>query len=967
MTLFLPATIPARDSNGNTAASAVWSFYREDTTTPQSVEGGAETVTANSSGVFAEIQLTDSVDYRAILTDSSGRKLLDITSAAETLFAPGTEQAQSGGAIVPGAFWRFYTTTTTTPEAVYADPNLVTSLGSFVEADAAAVFPAIYLDSNVTYKAVLEKPDGTVLATIDPVTTASMTNYLYPSLSIAATSADKDEGNSGTTNFTFTVTRTGREDTACSADWAVTGSGNDPANAADFGGALPSGTVSFAASETTQVITVQVSGDTDSEWDEGFTVTLSNATNCSLGTTTATGTIREDDEPLASIAADGWQATVSSPTDLSLTPVTVRRAGYDNTGAATTTDDTLYLTKRVRQPYPNEGSFTTDQVALSEYVYADDVIAGATNNSTEDSPKPICRWVMPDRYVVGDSFHWEIAAFHLHARSGNPVACVHVRATNGTNSTAWQVVTAPTVSTAIEDAQDTAVYQGDLDTSGLPDGLYYLEAKVYPHVGVAASVMESSSSTSIRAFGRRFFTKNSTTAATPPYVYVASTGNDGTGVCSTTAATAAASPCLTITGALAKAAATLTDGLIDGLIIRVVDTVALGASSAANLNQSSGAVIVTRDPGTARASAIVQQSAACNFKLGLGGNLDASLPYGCIIFKDVTFQRTASGQFANGGTPGAQVQLWNASVDNGSVVGAWGGTGSAIAHYGAVWTNVSTTTFTYNANQVQYTLRGVTATINGYEGGCMVGCQFTGIGGPSFADAQEGAMWYNNAMLSPSNSTACIAIASASSGQTITGVAVVQNFIEVTHTTSGTPTFRPSSDSANGNITHMVCHHNVSLGAYILGRWNVCYDEAAVARFHKFISMKGNVAPQINVKGDVHYTDGTRLGNRALIHGVACRGNFTKYQVSSVSTEAQAYAGIDSDIGTSISTLNDPVFVSDAGTTFTSPSTYNAGAGGSDVHPDTGSPLIGMVTELLLSHDFAGTARSGTQDAGIYA
>ena len=59
-------------------------------------------------------------------------------------------------------------------------------------------------------------------------------------LSIAAASAEKNEGNSGTTPFTFTVTRTGDLSAASSAAWAVAGSGTSPANAADFmGGFLP--------------------------------------------------------------------------------------------------------------------------------------------------------------------------------------------------------------------------------------------------------------------------------------------------------------------------------------------------------------------------------------------------------------------------------------------------------------------------------------------------------------------------------------------------------------------------------------------------------------------------------------------------------------------------------------------------------------------------------------------------------
>ena len=124
------------------------------------------------------------------------------------------------------------------------------------------------------------------------------------SLSIAALSADKVEGQSGSTAFTFTVTRGGDTSIATSASWAVTGSGANPAAGSDFVGAvLPSGTVSFAAGETSKTITVNVAGDTVVEPDEGFTVTLSNpAASTTIGTASASGTIRNDDASQASLS-----------------------------------------------------------------------------------------------------------------------------------------------------------------------------------------------------------------------------------------------------------------------------------------------------------------------------------------------------------------------------------------------------------------------------------------------------------------------------------------------------------------------------------------------------------------------------------------------------------------------------------------------------------------------------------------
>jgi hypothetical protein len=116
-----------------------------------------------------------------------------------------------------------------------------------------------------------------------------------PTYSIAAPSA-QNEGNSGTTVFTFPVTRSGDTSGTGSVNWAVTGSGGNPANATDFvGGVLPSGTVSFAIGDTVKNITVNVQGDVTVEPDEGFTVTLSSPVNGTITTAAASSTILNDD------------------------------------------------------------------------------------------------------------------------------------------------------------------------------------------------------------------------------------------------------------------------------------------------------------------------------------------------------------------------------------------------------------------------------------------------------------------------------------------------------------------------------------------------------------------------------------------------------------------------------------------------------------------------------------------------
>lgn len=128
--------------------------------------------------------------------------------------------------------------------------------------------------------------------------------------SITGLNAVKAEGDVGTTPFTFTVTRSGDTTSAMDVDYAVSGADVD---GADFGGALPSGTVSFAAGETSKLLTVQVSGDQDVEFDEDFTVTLSNPTGgATISTAAATGTIQTDDVGITAIH-DIQGATDTSP------------------------------------------------------------------------------------------------------------------------------------------------------------------------------------------------------------------------------------------------------------------------------------------------------------------------------------------------------------------------------------------------------------------------------------------------------------------------------------------------------------------------------------------------------------------------------------------------------------------------------------------------------------------------------
>jgi hypothetical protein len=152
-----------------------------------------------------------------------------------------------------------------------------------------------------------------------------------PTFAISAASAVNAEGNSGSTSFTFTVTRSGDASQAATVDFDVVGSGPNPADAADFAGSVgPNGRLSFDPGQTSLTLVIPVAGDLQAEADETFTVKLSDpSAGAQLSTATAQGTIRNDDTtpaPVLSIAAANATA-VEGDSGTTARTFTVTRTG----------------------------------------------------------------------------------------------------------------------------------------------------------------------------------------------------------------------------------------------------------------------------------------------------------------------------------------------------------------------------------------------------------------------------------------------------------------------------------------------------------------------------------------------------------------------------------------------------------------------------------------------------------------
>jgi choice-of-anchor B domain-containing protein len=139
-------------------------------------------------------------------------------------------------------------------------------------------------------------------------------------LDLAATDANKNEGNTGPTNFTFTVTRTGVISVDTTVSYSVTGGSPNPANANDFvGGVFPTGSITFLPGENSKLISIPVAGDGSLELNEQFVVTLSASGSATIGTATSNGNIlNEDASPTVSnvyVAGSNWSPALIDAID----------------------------------------------------------------------------------------------------------------------------------------------------------------------------------------------------------------------------------------------------------------------------------------------------------------------------------------------------------------------------------------------------------------------------------------------------------------------------------------------------------------------------------------------------------------------------------------------------------------------------------------------------------------------------
>ncbi|NQW53970.1 MAG: cellulose binding domain-containing protein [Rhodospirillales bacterium] len=162
-------------------------------------------------------------------------------------------------------------------------------------------------EADETFTVLLSSSVGATIADGSGTGTIANDDVAAPVLpSLSVSDATRAEGNSGTAKLNFTVSLSKAATGPVTVQY---GTANGTASAgSDY--TAKSGTLTFAAGETSKKVSVAVSGDTAAEANETLTLNLSGASGATIADGSGTGTITNDDVAVpASGTAVGYKVS----------------------------------------------------------------------------------------------------------------------------------------------------------------------------------------------------------------------------------------------------------------------------------------------------------------------------------------------------------------------------------------------------------------------------------------------------------------------------------------------------------------------------------------------------------------------------------------------------------------------------------------------------------------------------------
>jgi F5/8 type C domain/Calx-beta domain len=214
------------------------------------------------------------------------------------------------------------------------------------------------------------------------------------SVSVTALNATQNEGNTGSTVYSFEVRLNAAAFSGQTVSYAVAGTGANPTNASDFTGSV-AGTVTFAAGETVKTVVVSVAGDTIGESNETFALNLSAPTSgLALGTASATSTIVNDDNLIRNVSITAATASAVEG-NTGTTPFTFN----------VTLDAAATSAQSVRYTVAGTGANPANTVDFSG------ALSGSVNFAAGESVKTVTVYVSGDNvFEANESFGVTLSA-----------------------------------------------------------------------------------------------------------------------------------------------------------------------------------------------------------------------------------------------------------------------------------------------------------------------------------------------------------------------------------------------------------------------------------------------------------------------------------------------------------------------------------------------------------------------------
>lgn len=660
----------------------------------------------------------------------------------------------------------------------------------------------------------------------------------------------------------------------------------------------------------------------------------------------------------------------------------VASKGYDDNGNLTTVNRTVYGMRVSRKPHGQEtqldvvdnGNGTlTARIVLSEYIHTPDVItvstlAGWYTGMAAQSNLPVVNdlaipyftpqgtWIRHDREIINSStYRPKITICHAYARNGRALAAVRFFISDQAGNTVTSLVNSANLETYSASGLSTEYYGNDIDLSTLTQGhVCTVDAEFYPWIGDAFRISVHGEPYPSPNLSVLQFLNNRTGAYGTAYAYVSPTGNDTTGVASSTAATAEAAPFLTLSAAAIAIQnfnnANFGRNNVSGGIIRLLEGVTTMHSNTLLSQRATGEVplvIESANPANRATTVLTWTAGATNncpdrFKL-----------------KDLTLRKGVATNVTGFSNDATLAALANYTFVTENCVwdlnGNAGGT-ATITRCGIYWSiNDSCTGAMGHLGRLATNCK-MTIAIGGRTTGESASSVYHLV---AHKDIQSTFGWSlgnadANRLQAQGNIVAYSYLGrNDGSGTTVNtdnitlgprGFMLLGTIVEHCNNANTSPAVRMSGD---GDVTEV---RNVHIKACtILGaRTNYLYNDIGTAGTTKYGTLGQNIIWQINTKADlfVHPTNGGANANRVLnwgvVNHVGCMYN--AYLTGSQSGDTFAdgnWVGETRGVGELTGTDATPLL-----TGFTNDQS-GAGAGNGDYHI-TGTTQIPQVPAVLM-------------------